>query len=295
MFHLDLEKEGETTTIDFVENDTQLGAKWAKALRDEIDKGIELPQPDRLYNLNTVWSEQSIITRINRCIHKVNTYKNFIDFQVDGSTMTQEDSNQLHHYFELMRGENDEPNEFYETAPQEIKDAIEEYNILIHRWEDLVIREPDGTRTDRPSSGRIVVHIKDRPMYDMVDGDWDCYTTESKPGAICINYCHKGKPILDIIKDRDEVVGEDNIRPQHRYSADFHLRWSYGIGHGEEWNKRFDEWWTQNHNYMRALGFERDDPRCAFGYGVVGHLVRSPIVEKARAWGSTKILGVRYT
>jgi len=295
MFHLDLEKNGETVTIDFIENETQLGVKWAQALRDEIDKGIELPQPERLYNLNTVWSEQAIINRINSCIEAINRYKRFIDLYIPDGAMSQEHSNQLHHYFELMRGENDEPNEFYQESPDEIKQAIEEYNVLIHRWEDLVIREPDGTRTERPSAGRIVVHIKDRPMYEMSDGDWDCYTIESDPGAVCINYCHKGKPILDVIKDDDDVVGEDNIRPQHRYSADFHIRWAHGIGKGDKWKPRFDEWWQRNHNFMRNLGFERDDPRCAFGYGVVGHLVNSPVVEKARIYGASKILGVRYS
>ena len=140
MFHLDLLKNNETVTINFQENETQLGQKWAKALRDEIDKGITIPQPNRIYNLNDEWSESKVCDAINECIDIINAYDKIIDFRLNKS-MTQDDSNKLHHFFEIMRGENDEPNEYYLRSPKHVREAIEEYNVLIHRWEDLWIND----------------------------------------------------------------------------------------------------------------------------------------------------------
>ena len=306
MFHLDLLKKNEKVTINFQENETKLGQKWSKALRDEIDKGITIPQPNRIYNLNDEWSERKVCKAINKCIDIINAHDKIIDFRLKNS-MTQDDSNKLHHFFEIMRGENDEPNEYYLRSPKHVREAIEEYNVLIHRWEDLWITAPDGTkhidasyRRDNAKRniwqrGRIVVHISDRPMFEMEDGDWDCWTLKYNPGDIRINYCHKGKPIMDVIKDGDEVIGEDNITPQHRYSADFSLGFNYGFGHFANWTPIIDGWWKQNEQFMQKLGYTKDNPKSAIGQGVVGRIQGSAFLTKAKIFGSTKILDVRYS
>lgn len=281
MFYLDLEKNSETITVEFLENNTDLGQKWAKALRAEIDKGIFLPQPDRIYCLNNLWTQEKILADINQCIDNINNYNNVIDYRLNPAHgITQNDCNCLHHYFEILRGENEAPNQFYIDAPKPIKKAIEDLNILIHRKEDL------GT------AGRIVVHIKNRPVYDLEDSDYENWTLDHQPGDIRLNYCHKGKKIWDIFKDGDSVVGEDNIRPQFKYSADFVLGFNKPIG--KRMRTRFNQWWDENADFLSSLGFEKEDPKCAIGHGVVGRIVGDPITIKQKIIGSTKILGVRY-
>lgn len=279
MFYLDLEKyDGTITTISFKENETSLGKKWAALLKSELDNGCTVAQPERLYNLNNEWSEQRVIDEINTCIDKINDYSFFIDYRIQRTTMTQEDSNALHHYFELMRGENDDPNEYYKNAPREIRDVIEEYNVLIHRWEDL------GT------PGRIVVHFKDRPMFPMSDEDYDCWTLDYQPGDVRINYCHKGKHLYDVYKDNDQSIGDDNITPQSRYSPDFSIRFGAGPG----LNAKILNWLNTNEEKLNSLGFFLDDKKIALGQGVIGKVVGDPIDVKNQINGSIRILGVRY-
>lgn len=275
MFYIDLQKGDQEVTIQFCELDHPLGQRWAAALTKHLDNGWNIAQPHRIYNLNDQWSEANIVNAISHCIEVINTYKNVIDYQIQGDTITQDDSNHLHHYFEILRGENEDPNEFYINAPSSIKKYIEEYNVLIHRWEDL------------GKKGRIVAHFKERPVYDLEPEDYNHWTLDYQPGDIRLNYCHKGKTIFDVFKDQDDVVGEDNIRPQFKYSADF----KFGFAAGPGWIKEFTEWWSSNH---KQLGYEYDDPRAAIGDAVVGKIVGDPAEVEQYIYGSTKILRVRH-
>lgn len=278
MFYLDLKKDETVVTIKFKELDHSLAQKWASALRDHIDGGFPIGQPNRLYNLNGQWTEETIILKINECIDGINCYQQFINHKIAGTTMTQSDSNILHHYFELMRGENDKPNKFYEDAPPDIKNFIEEYNILIHRWEDL------------GSQGRIVVHFKDRPMFELADEDYHHWTLDCQPGDVRLNYCHKGKTIWDVFKDGDKEVGDDNIRPQHRYSPDFNI--TFGRGPGK--SKKYIDWWKKMSPRLNELGFYENDPKCAVGHAIIGKIEGDPDEVKRYILGSSEILGVRY-
>jgi hypothetical protein len=278
MFYLDLKKDNSIVTVPFKELDHSLGKKWAKALKNHIDLGYPVAQPYRIYNLNNNWTESKIIDSINFCIDKINEYEPFIDFRLLNSTMSQEDSNILHRYFELMRGENDQPNEFYLTAPRDIKEFIEEYNVLIHRWEDL------------GSPGRIVVHFKERPMFDLDYEDYKFWTLGYDPGDVRLNYCHKGKPLWDVFKDGDLHVGDDNIRPQTRYSPDFNISFAKGPGI----TKRYLDWWKAMGPKLNQLGFYKDDPKCAVGQAVIGKIVGNIQEIKDLINGSTEIIKVRY-
>jgi len=279
MFYLDLEKkDGSICTVSFKENQSSLGQKWAAALREIIDRNNPVAQPDRIYNLNDEWNEAKIINKINECINTINQYiPGTIDFSLT-ETMTQADSNKLHHYFEIIRGENDQPNQFYIDSPENVKHAIEYYNILIHRWEYL------------GAPRRIVVHFSEREMFDMELDDYDCWTMNWRAGDVRINYCHKGKPIYDFFKDNDEEIGDDNITPQTRYSADFCINFNAGPGYPD----RYYELWEEHKDFLGNLGYTIDDPRSAVGQGIIGRIVGNPFVVREQVRGSVKILGARY-
>lgn len=278
MFYLDLKKDNNVVTIPFKESNHSLGQKWAKSLKEHIDKGYPVAQPNRIYNLNNNWSESTIIKKLNDCIDYINAYKQFIDFKITNVKMTQDDSNRLHRYFELMRGENDQPKQFYKQSPEDIKRCIEEYNVLIHRWEVLGLQ------------GRIVVHLKDRPMFDLDDEDYQFWTLNYQPGDVRLNYCHKGKTIWDVYKDGDFHVGDDNIRPQSRYSPDFNITFGKGPGTPQQ----YLDWWKVVKPKMNNLGFYQNDPKCAVGHAIIGKIEGDSGEIKNHVTGSTEILGVRY-
>lgn len=277
MFYLDLRKHDDVVTIKFKEADHSLGKKWAVALRKHIDGNYPVAQPERIYNLNNEWSRSSIVVKLNECIDIINNYRPVIDFRLSGS-MTQQDSNKLHNYFEILRGENESPNEFYTNSPSHIKRCIEEYNVLIHRWEDY------------GSPGRIVVHLKDRPVYLLDEDDFRFWTLDYSPGDVRLNYCHKGKPLWDVFKDGDDIVGDDNIRPQFKYSPDFNI--TFGKGPGV--TQRYLDWWKAMGSKLNNIGLYKDDPKCAVGHAVIGKVIGDPYEVKEYVSGSTSILGVRY-
>lgn len=278
MFYLDLNKNNEIVTVSFKEAEHSLGQKWARALRSHIDAGYPVAQPERIYNLNNIWTREVIIEKINNCIDTINNYTPVIDFKLTDSTMTQQDSNRLHHYFEILRGENEAPNDFYLNAPDTIRYCIEEYNVLIHRWEDY------------GSPGRIVVHMKDRPVYLLDDSDFQHWTLNFNPGDVRLNYCHKGKPLWDVFKDGDTVVGDDNIRPQFKYSPDFNITFAKGPGI----TKKYLDWWELNRSKLNAIGLYEEDARCAVGHAIIGKIIGDPIAVKDYILGATHIIGVRY-
>jgi hypothetical protein len=228
--------------------------------------------------LNDQWTEESILEAINKQIDVINAYKPVIDYRAPVGTMTQDASNRLHHYFEIIRGENEAPNDFYLSAPRVVKFAIEEFNVLIHRWEDL------------NKAGRIVVHVRHRPVYPLELEDFQHWTLDYRPGQIHLNYCHKGKPIWDVYRDKDEHVGEDNIRPQFKYSADFSLSFSKGPGMRPD----YVQWWKDNEEFLAGLGLTYGDPRNAVGQATIGEVVGDVKEIYNAVRGSTKILDVRY-
>jgi hypothetical protein len=85
-------------------------------------------------------------------------------------------------------------------------------------------------------------------------------------GEVYINYCEVGKPLYDVYRDGDDIVGEDNIRPLRYYSPDFRV-------HFHEKSKKdvdefligMDRWWNDNHEYLAATGFHKNDPKNAIG------------------------------
>jgi len=103
----------------------------------------------------------------------------------------------------------------------------------------------------------------------------------------------EGKTILDLFKDNDTVIGDDNITPQSRYSADFNIQWGTGFSVRQLTKLKF--WLNKNQNFLASLGYHPDNPKCAIGKGIIGKLVNDPEIERQRIYGATKILGVRYS
>lgn len=259
--------------------DHALGHKWAMLLKQTIDKDGTVYFNDRIYNLNYYWTKERVVHELNECIHIINAWEYFIDHEIDEDKgLDQELLNILHKYFEDMRGAQEDPNEFYKNAPRKVKHTIDQYNVLIHRYEDF------------GNPGRIVVNMNSE-LIDLEPSDYQHWTLDWKPGDIRLNYCHKGKTLWDVFKDDDLYVGEENIRPQSKYSSDFIVSFNSGpINHKD----KFDRWWDLNKLRLSELGFEKDDPRNALGYAVVGRLQYHPSVIRERIFGARKILGVTY-
>jgi len=213
--------------------DTEIAKRWAY----EVAKNYPLYETDRFRS----WpgSEKDLsyyLSKLQEQIDIVNLYK--ADTIVSRVNSDQDTLNYLHKFFEELRGELEEGTDFYNCAPDNVKDAVNVFNVLIHETEHLL------RNNDTPT---IVGTFKDRPRIELKEEDYTHFTFRWKYGEVYINYCEVGKPLLDVFKDQDNYVGKDNIRPQAYYSSDFMIK--FGIQAGEEYytqrQSKFDIWYNQ--------------------------------------------------
>ena len=250
---------GKEYNLHYTVHNTSIGKRWYDLLQYHLGKNNSVSEPDRLYNFpNSDWNEEKIIAELNACIEIINrTEKNITHTAYVG--MQQEQLNHLHYYFEKLRGGILTPGNFRQSANPEQRSALERYNVIIHRAENFY-------KQDSINDPRIVVTFDNKKRVELLDDDYNYFTFTRQFGEVYINYCEVGKPLYDVFKDGDDIVGEDNIRPLRYYSPDFTVTF---FNRSQEICDRFteamNEWWDQNNNYLTALGFTKNDPKNAMG------------------------------
>jgi hypothetical protein len=122
------------------------------------------------------------------------------------------------------------------------------------------------------------IYITFRPMErtPLADEDYEHFTLLWSFGSWCVNYCEVGKPIWDCFRDKDEVVGDDNIRPLRYYSPDAFLWFGEDLDAARMRQEldEFSSWWDAQHTHLEALGFRKDDPKNSIGSIPVADLDR---------------------
>jgi hypothetical protein len=237
-----LENDTEHKDVVFEIFNTDIAHRWAT----EIGMNYRLYETERFKG----WpcSDKNLsyyIREINKQIIAVNLYKpNTIENTI--SDYNQDLLNYLHKFFEILRGPVEIGTKFYNEAPIEVKNAIDQFNVLIHECEHLLREKNQPT---------IVVTFQDRPRYELKDKDHQNFTFKWEFGTVYINYCEVGKPLLDVFKDQDSHVGLDNIRPLNYYSADFMIKFGPSVPeeYYQERSKNFQSWYSnQNFNFDKS-------------------------------------------
>ena len=202
MFNIILTNGIEDTELTFKVRETTIAQKWF----DELSKNYPIFENDRFTN----WShDNNLVNDLNEQIRIINSYEKIIDYTVSDKT-TQKELNYLHKFFEDLRGEVTVGTEWFNNAPMYVKSATERLNILIHQLEEYIRDKNHPT---------LVVTFHDRPRFELTEDDMKHFTFKWEKGSVYINYCHVGKPVLDVYKDHDDLA--EGIRPQTHYSADF--------------------------------------------------------------------------
>ena len=204
MFKVVLTNEHKNLDLIFSIRDSNIAKKWYKQLKNNYS----------LYEVNRFsnWGNNDFIKKLNYHIDVVNAY----DFKIDkhiNKTSTQQDLNYLHKFFETLRGEVNKKTKWFKTAPKEVQQSVERFNILIHQYESTL-----RTKDKHPT---IVVTFNDRPRLKLSQDDMKHFTYKWKSGTVYINYCQVGKTVLDAFKDNDSIA---EVRPQTHYSADFMIK-----------------------------------------------------------------------
>ena len=143
-----------------------------------------------------------------------------------------EDLNELHTHFERMM----EP-EFFNKAPRLIQDNIIKYNVNIHHLESI-------------NSKRIVCSFKNPDKFLLDESMQARFNFNQKPGTVCINYCHVGKPMYDIYHDNDSFA--EKIVNQSHWSADFTI--IYAHDKHKPFDSKAEKWCANNNIKPRSWG-----------------------------------------
>jgi len=197
--------------------ETSIATKWA----DEIRKNYTIYENDRFINWpNGKKDKTYYINELNKQMQIVDDYSpNIIPFFLDEDQINQNSFNILHKFFEDTRGPIVEATAFYNNAPENVKIAINRFNIMIHEFESYVSSK-DKTHLE----SRIFVTFNNRDRFKLEDKDYDYFTMYRNFGEVYINYCEVGKPMHDVLSDDDEIIVNNNIRPLSYYSADFQIK-----------------------------------------------------------------------
>jgi hypothetical protein len=287
IFHLYLlnEKTGFLHKVDIEPVDNVLGQSWAALLKEAIlSKNCWLVETDRIYHLNDKWSPKNTIIKMNECIDIVNSYDKIIDYKLDLNP-DQEAMNYLHTFFEHLRGKDEDPPEWYINSPRHVKDAVTLFNVLIHRYEGFISKR---------QTSKITVSYKNRPTREMTLEEKKNFYPMVKAGDVYLKYCHKGKDLLDVFKNQDDHIGDENILPQHKISSDFNIVLDNFIG--KTTTKNLFIWLNEKKEFFKSININIDDPLITIGKGVVGKIITNDIEQlKNELFGVTKIHDITYT
>jgi len=278
------EHTGQTYQVKIKPVDNLLGRSWTALLKEAIDKGFEVSEPDRIYSLNDEWSKERIIEELQKRIEIVNMYDdNRIPFDLTSREWDQDLFNELHRFFEdFMHPDSGEPHEFYWHGPKMVKQAIREFNVLIHRYEQF----------ENLGCPKINVSIHQRPTRDMVQEECELFGWGINNGDVTLKYCHHGKHLVDYWNDEDDHIGDKNILPQFAISSDFKIYFCDTYGKRRE--KEFFDWMDERKEFLESINIIKDDPMLTTGLGVVGKVIGNPNLIKDELFGVTKIMDVTY-
>lgn len=262
-----------------------LGQRYLEAVR--ASAGLPLKDPDRFYNQPGSQRDLPWILReLNQRVDIINAWAPGAIRYRAFSTMQQEHLNRMHVDFERGRGALDAPAPLYAGAPPEVQRALEDYNLLIHRFEDRS-RNDAATRAGRRPNVRAILSFEDpMPRYPLEEGDYAHFHTRARFGDLALSYCELGKPIWDVLMDQDTHIGDDNIRPLRYYSAAAVLR----FGPTPPLHRHlalmalfWSRWQSDAGRRLQRLGFRPLDPRNAIGELRLGTLDRSqtPLAGKS--------------
>jgi hypothetical protein len=208
-----------------------------------------LDHPNRFYGFNTPEEEADrALAMIHTSIDTINNYSPIINRAI--TTVSDQDTlNYLHNIFERYHGLLDcQDNEFFINAPQEVKQALADLNINVHRCETV----------SNGSHPRFVCTWYGLPKTETLSIELikKCGTLNPKFGSVCLNYCEIGKTLEDLTQDNDNYISDDAFKSFSYYSADFNVRLhEETVAYAAEKVHRMRDYFNQHIKFFHNKGY----------------------------------------
>jgi len=287
--------DGKALPLEYTVLPTGLARRWFKELCRVHSQQLPLKYNDRIYNFHSN-PQRSLLAawaRLRTCAERIEAWRcgtvpelsaelgvadPFRELFAGGEPVRQvvrlqERLNVLHKRFEIMRGSIERPGKTFQDAPLDLREAIQDYNLLIHRIESML---PFYIPWRSPPSPTVVAAFDHRRRrVKLRRSEMREFHLRLEFGCLYLNYCEVGKHVLEAYQDRDTVVGVANLRPQAHLSADakafFGADW--GPSRSEGTARELRAWWDA-HGLAAATGRAWGDPALALGYAPVARLDR---------------------
>ena len=193
--------------------DTNLADRWLKRLQLALAQNIDIDEPTRFSGFDDTDSH-TVIKQLDHCIDTINTFKPLVARRCM-DVKDQDTLNYLHHVFEVYHGMLGEPHEVFLSAPQPVRLALAQLNVLVHRAETVA----------QGKLPRHVVTYYAMPKTEYLQSqDYALFEKGITAGTMYINYVEIGKDLLALTLDEDQYISDSAFMPWRRYSADFNVK-----------------------------------------------------------------------
>lgn len=243
-----------TLTLEFQLLDSPITELWVERMNNRDQ--YPLDNPDRFYGFDTHEHEvQRAENYIRSCVDTVNNYQLLIDRPFT-NYQDQDCLNYLHSIFERYHGQLDQQdNEFWNQAPDEVQQALAQLNLAVHRCEAI----SHGAQPRFVCTWFGMPKILHLPREHMLK-----YGTMSTCfGTVYLNYCEIGKTLEDLTTDRDTYISNNMFKPYDFYSADVNVRfWDDSSSEIQHKLQLMQDYYSTHQNFFQSQGYHKfNDPK----------------------------------
>jgi len=242
----------DSVVLPFLLEDNSVVPKWiCKVVQAKELYSID--DPERFYGFGSVEQQQkNAINKINNCVDVINSHRPIIQRKLT-EIQDQDTLNYLHHVFEVYHGLLDQQtHEFYISSPPEVKTALANLNLFVHRCESVY----------RGAEPRHVVTWFGLPKTDVLsDADYDYFTDCYTFGTVYLNYVEIGKTLEDLAQDNDQYIADEAFRPFRHYSADFNVKYyNTSCDKISNNNQRISGYYQEHQEFFKKHGYDQTHP-----------------------------------
>lgn len=274
--------------------DKQISKDWVEALKLEINGSIHdefcfLGFPDTYRNVDYLCNKvNTAISELNSWFEKMKFTKLIMPEVYSKETITRESLNQLHNYFEVLKGTIWQPSAFFRCASTRNKHNIELLNWTCHELERLDYADQLSIDygTLRPSN---CIMYRNSRKYHLTDEHREGYAInryDEKFGEVSLGWCQIGKTLQEVYNDEGPIdlvyTDASDIRTKQSvggarceaitalryYSSDFNISWGEDLTRKN--NSDWAEWHTDFFAWLNANGIDHTDPKLSLGHLPMG-------------------------
>lgn len=273
-------------TLKYRLRDNTFVPRWIERVL-KAQEQYPIDDPERFYGLGPIEQlKAQSIEWINQCVDIINDYDSIIDRKL--TTVEDQDTlNYLHNIFERYHGMlQTQSHDFWNQAPQEVRTALANLNVLVHRCESVA----------RGAEPRHVVTYYGLPKTEtLTKEDYKLFEPAVKFGTVYLNYVEIGKTLEDLAIDNDKYIGDDAFKPWQYYSADFSVKfWQDDPLLISELNAKIKQYYHDNQEFFESRGYSWGDHRLARGGLPLADLEDAPDNVLEQLEGNQRVTDVTF-